>query len=198
MLTAEGCRARRHRFLERLKPVGPVVLADPIHLWYFANFYVEAISQHADFGGFLVLQPDGHATLFHDSKLPQTVEQAYVDERNPVTWYTGLDPGRGPRRMLLRSALEAAGGRIHDSLADPLAPRIFDIVSETRRRKDPDEIVLLKKCMRATEAGHAWGRANIKPGMTELGVYAGVCSAVYEALGHWAVVYGDFTVTNRT
>jgi Xaa-Pro aminopeptidase len=48
--------------------------------------------------------------------------------------------------------------------------------------------------MRATDAGHAWGRANIKPGMTELDVYASVARAVYESLGHWAVVYGDFTV----
>jgi Xaa-Pro aminopeptidase len=31
--------------------------------------------------------------------------------------------------------------------------------------------------------------------MTELDVYAGICEAVYEHLGHWAVVYGDFTVS---
>ena len=43
-----------------------------------------------------------------------------------------------------------------------------------RRRKDPDEIDLLRRCMRATDAGHAWARANIKPGMTELDVYCGV------------------------
>ena len=31
--------------------------------------------------------------------------------------------------------------------------------------------------MRAREAGHAWARANIKPGMTELDVYCGVNAA---------------------
>src|SRR5581483_3306206 len=196
MLTAEGCRARRQRFLERLKPTAAVVLADPLHLRYFANFYVEPMSLGADFGGLLVIRPDGHTTLYHDNRLPRTAELAHADERVPVTWYTGQEPGRGPRGMVLRPVLEANGGRIHDSLADPLAPQIFNIVSGLRRRKDPDEIEVLKTCMRATDAGHAWGRANVKPGMTELDVYAGVCRVVYEHLGHWAVVYGDFTVTN--
>ena len=97
--------------------------------------------------------------------------------------------------MVLRCALEANGGRVHDSLSDPLAPQVFDIVEKMRRQKDPDEVALLRTCMRACDAGHAWGRANIRPGMTELEVYAGVANAVYAALGHWAVVYGDFTVS---
>jgi Xaa-Pro dipeptidase len=198
MLTAEGCRARRKRLLDELKPTHALLLADPIHLRYFANFYVEPMSLGADFGGLLVLLPDGHATLYHDNRVPKTADLAYVDERTPVTWYTGQDPGDGPRRMLLRPVVEATGGRIHDSLTDALAPRLFDVVTELRRRKDPDEIALLKTCMRATEAGHAWARHNVKPGVRELAVYAGVSWMVYRALGHWAVVYGDFTATSGT
>lgn len=195
MLTADGCRARRQRFLAALKPAGLVVLADPIHLRYLANFHVEAMSLGADFGGVLVLRPDGHATLFHDNRLPKTVERAHVDEREVVKWYDGQSPGRGPRRMILRPAVEAAGGRIHDSLADPLAPQIDAILSDLRRRKDPDEVEQLRACMRATEAGHAWALANVKPGMAELDVYAGVARACYAAAGAWCVVYGDFTVS---
>jgi Xaa-Pro dipeptidase len=196
MLTADGCRARRQRLLDALKSAHPVVLADPVHLRYFANFHVEPMSLGADFGGLLVLRPDGHATLYHDNRLPKTVELAHADERTPVIWYTGQDPGDGPRRMLLRPVVEITGGRIHDSLADALAPQLFEVVTEMRRRKDPDEIELLKTCMRATEAGHAWARTNIKPGIRELAVYAGVAWMAYKTLGHWAVVYGDFTVTN--
>ena len=194
MLTKEGCQARRTRLLTRLKPGHALVLADPIHLRYFANFHVEAISQHADFGGLLVIAPDGRSTLFHDSKMPKTVELAHVDERMPD--HLVHRPGTGSRtaRLLLRPQLEAHGGRVHDSLGDPLSPQLHEIVADLRRAKDADEIALLKVCMRATDAGHAWGRANIKPGMTELDVYAGVARAVYESLGHWGVVYGDFTV----
>lgn len=195
MLTAEGCRVRRLRFLERLKPAHPVVLADPLHLRYFANFHVDGVSMSADFGGLLVIRPDGHATLFHDHKLPKSVELSVADERKPLPWYTGQEAETGPRRMVLRAALDANGGRIHDALADPLAPAVFAITADMRRRKDPDEVAQLKTCMKACDAGHAWGRANIKPGMTELEVYAGVANAVYAALGHWAIVYGDFTVS---
>ncbi len=195
MLTAEGCKARRLRFLDRLKPTHAVVLADPLHLRYFANFHVDAVSMSADFGGMLVLRPDGHATLFHDSKLPRSVELSHADERKPLPWYSGQEAALAPRRLILRPAVEANGGRIHDGLADELAPAIIDTTTDMRRRKDPDEVAHLKTCMKACDAGHAWGRANIKPGMTELEVYASVANAVYAALGHWAVVYGDFTVS---
>jgi Xaa-Pro aminopeptidase len=196
MLTADGCQARRRRFLDRLKPAHPVVLADPLHLRYLANFYVEGLSQHADSGGLLVLRPDGHSTLYHDSKMPKNVELARVDQRVPVVWYVGQEPANGPRGLYLRGTLEANGGRVHDAMGDPMALEIFNILGDLRRRKDPDEVETLNVCMRATDAGHAWARANVKPGMTELEVYAGVANACYAALGHWAVVYGDFTVTN--
>ena len=197
MLTADGCRERRRRFLDRLQAGGPVLLADPVHLRYFANFHNEAIGNAADFGGLLLLRPDGHATLFHDNRLSKTVEAAHADERKPVSWYTGQEPGKGPRGMVLRPTLDAAGtgGRIHDSLADPLAPQVYDIVHDLRRRKDADEIAVLRECMRVTDIGHAWARANVRAGMTELEVYAGIANAVYAAAGHWAVVYGDFTVS---
>lgn len=198
MLTAEGCRERRWRFLERFPHDGPVLLGDPLHLRYFANFHVEPMSLGADFGGLLLLRPDGHATLFHDNRLPKSVEQSHADVRKPLTWYTGQEPGKGPRRLMLREVVEQNGGRIHDSLADPLAGEVFDITSEMRRRKDPDEVGLLKACMRATDAGHAWARANIATGMTELDVYAGVSNACAKVVGHWVQVYGDFTVSPGT
>jgi Xaa-Pro dipeptidase len=195
MLTAEGCRARRRRLLDSLKPTGPVVLADPVHLRYFANCHTDGLSSSADFGGLLVIHPGGRTILVHDNKLPKAVELAHVDKRESVEWYTGQAAETGPRRMALRAAVEDNGGRVHDGLADPLAPQLYAVVSELRRKKNPDEVELLKACMRATDVGHAWGRANIRPGMTELEAYAGVASAVYAALGQWAVVYGDFTVS---
>jgi Xaa-Pro aminopeptidase len=196
MITADGCRTRRGRLLDLLRATEPVCLAHPTHLRYFANFYVEPASLGADFGGLLVLRPDGHATLYHDDKLPKSVASAHADERVPVAWYDGQSPGRGPRAMALRPAVLAAGGRVHDSPDDVDAHRLFGITSDLRRRKDPDEVDQLRACMRATEAGHAWARANVRPGMTELDVYAGVCRAVYAHLGEWALVYGDFTVAD--
>ena len=49
--------------------------------------------------------------------------------------------------------------------------------------------------MRAGEAGHAWARANARPGMTELDVYTGVAAACAKEAGKAVIVYGDFAVS---
>jgi Xaa-Pro aminopeptidase len=200
MLSAEGCRQRRLRLWQQLDPKPEsdhLRLADPIHLVYLANFFVDPFSLGAGFGGFLLLRKDGHATLIHDNRLPKSVEAAHVDERRVVNWYDGQSPAHGPRQSaaLERVNPDGAGLRFHDRVGDRYASVVINTVAEMRRRKDPDEIEVLCLCMRATEAGHAWARANVKPGMTELDAYCGVNTACIQAAGHAAIVYGDFVVS---
>lgn len=198
MLTKEGCQSRRSRLLSRLADrmdVPEFVLADPIHLRYLANFHVDPFSLGAEFGGLLVIARDGTTTLYHDNRLPGSVQSAHVDRRAVVAWYDGQSAGQGVRRLALLSALTNHGGRIHDALNDPLGPTIIETISELRRQKDPDEIELLRSCMRATEAGHAWARRNVQAGMTELDVYAGVFQACSTAAEKPVIVYGDFAVS---
>jgi Xaa-Pro dipeptidase len=197
MLTAEGCRARRQRLLDRYRPSQPVILADPLHLRYFANCYVDPFSLGADFGALLQILPDGSSALIHDHRLPKSVEASFVDRREPVKWYDGASPGDGPRRMVLKPVLDAMGGRIHDAITDPDVETLFAIVADLRRRKDDDEIALISHCCRAGEAGMAWARANVHPGMTELDVYTGIFAACTAACGRAVIVYGDFTVSDR-
>jgi Xaa-Pro dipeptidase len=200
MLSASGCRQRRQRLWQQLNPKPDsdhLRLADPIHLIYLANFFVDPFSLGAGFGGFLLLRNDGHATLIHDNRLPKSVEAAHVDERRVVNWYDGQSPAHGPRQL---AALErvnpgGAGLRFHDRVGDPYASVVINAIAEMRRSKGADEIEALRLCMRATEAGHAWARANVKPGMTELDVYCGVNTACIQAAGHAAIVYGDFAVS---
>jgi hypothetical protein len=202
MLSAAGCRQRRQRFLQRLDPFpaeGFVVLADPLHLIYLANFVVDPISSGAAFGGFLVLNRDGHSLLIHDHRLPKSVLEGHVDETETVTWYSGQHPGHGPRKLFVREALCKRLGTpnppVHDDPPSPHCASVARLVHELRRQKDPDEIELLWRCMRATDAGHAWARAHIQPGMTELDVYCGVNAACTRSAGEPVVVYGDFAVS---
>src|SRR5947209_3178587 len=198
MLTADGCWARRNRLCQALGdqfPFPALVLSDPIHLRYLANFYVDPFSLGADFGGILVIRPDGQATLYHDKRLPESVKSAHADQTEVIVWYDGQSAGEGPRRLALRAAVEANGGRVHDSLGDPLCSKVVTTIGELRRAKDPDEVELLKACMRATEAGHAWARSNLRAGMTELDAYEGVFSACSTAARHPVIVYGDFAVS---
>jgi Xaa-Pro aminopeptidase len=61
-----------------------------------------------------------------------------------------------------------------------------------RRKKDADEIELLKRSMRAGEAGMAAGLRQIRPGMTEFEAFLLVQRAAVAAVGEPALVYGDF------
>ena len=194
MLTAEGCKQRRMRFWDRVGNaiVGEsVLLADPIHLMYLANFHVDPFSLGADYGGLLELHRDGRATLWHDNRLPKSVEQSHVDKREVVTWYDGQSPGRGPRRLALREG----EFRVHDHAGDPLASRVAATLADLRRCKDPDEIALLNRCMQAAGAGFAWSRTGVQPGMTELDVYCEINRACAKAAGQAVIVYGDFAVS---
>src|SRR5262249_52362356 len=160
-------------------------------------FHVDPFSLGAGFGGILLVRKDGHAKLLHDNRLPKSVQEAHVEERRVVDWYDGQSPGQGPRQLALLSAVNPShtGLRIHDRPGDPYAATVIHTLATLRRQKDPDEIELLRRCMRATEAGHDWARAHGKPGMTELEVYCGVNTACIRAAGHAVIVYGDFAVS---
>jgi Xaa-Pro aminopeptidase len=199
-LTAEGCRQRRQRLWQALDPPPEhdyLLLADPIHLIYLANFFVDPFSLGGGFRGYLLVRNDGQAKLLHDNRLPSSVEQAHVEERRVVPWYDGQSPARGPRQLAPLEAVnpQGSGLRIQDRLGDPYAPTVIRTLAALRRQKDPDEIEVLRRCMRAAEAGHAWARASVRPGMTELDVYCGVSAACIQAAGHPVVVYGDFAVS---
>lgn len=200
MLTAEGCRRRRERLWINLDPppeTDYLLLSDPIHLVYFANYWVDPISLGAGFPGYLLVRKDGHAKLLCENRAPKSTLVAHVDERRTIPWYDGQTPGRGPRQLAVLSEVNPTRGglRIHDRPGDPLASQLIQTVCEMRRQKDPDEVEALKTCMRATEAGHAWALANVKPGMSELDVYAGISGACVKEAGFPVVVYGDFAVS---
>jgi Xaa-Pro aminopeptidase len=127
------------------------------------------------------------------------VATAHVEERVVVPWYDGKSPGRGPRQLALLHGADAteshAALRVHDRPGDVYAATLVRTLADLRRQKDPDEIALLRRCMRATEAGHAWALANVRPGMTELDVYSGVSTACTQEAGRAVIVYGDFAVS---
>ncbi len=199
MLTAEGCRQRRQRLWQHLElPAATdyLLLSDPLHLAYLANFWVDQISLAANFSGYLLVRRDGHAKLLHDNRMPRSVQLAHVDERRVVPWYDGQSAANGPRQLAVLPEVNPAhsGLRIHDRPGDPLAARVIQTIARLRRQKDPDEVELLRRCMRVTEAGQAWAREHLQPGMTELDAYAGVSGACVRAAGMPVVVYGDFAV----
>lgn len=212
MLTAEGCAARRERLWGSLPaPCDVLIVGDPSHLTYFAAYAPSPfVFRTVESGALLLLEP-GRATLVADDMIGPFLERAYVDERLAPVWYDGKHSAPYRRGQLVESTLgrlsSMPGRRIGVELAavptgvvEGLRIRrpglaIVDIgplVRPLRRAKHADEIDLLRRSMRAGEAGLAAALAKVRPGMTELDVYLIVQNAAMTELGEQVIVYGDF------
>jgi Xaa-Pro aminopeptidase len=218
MLTAEGCAARRDRLWQALPtPCDALVVGDPSHLNYFADYVPSPfVFRTVESGALLLLEP-GRATLVADDMLGPFLERASVDEQVAPVWYDGNRSAPYRRGQLVASALgrlaSRPGRRVGVELA--CAPAglveglraarpglelvdIGPLIRPLRRSKDPDEVETLRRSMRAGEAAQAAALAQVRPGMTELEAFLVVQRAAAEALGEPAIVYGDFASGPRT
>ncbi|TXT38996.1 MAG: peptidase M24 [Planctomycetota bacterium] len=219
MLTKEGCLTRRARLWNAVpSDVEWLLIADPRHVKYLANFWIPPFSFSGGERALLLLERDGKATLLGDNfSLKSSMCEAFVDAEVVEKWYDHQHSVANRDHVLFRAVSQVASklkGRIGAVESEWLPVGALDAIGDgdirlsnislgtelrtLRRRKEPDEIALLEQCMRATDVGQAWARANIKPGMTELDVFRGVQSASLAAAGRAGLIYGDFRVTNGT
>jgi Xaa-Pro aminopeptidase len=214
MLTAQGCKVRRQRLWDRLNPKPDwIVIADPQHLVYFANYYQSPfVFRSNDAGAMLLLGQDGSSILVADNLLQPFCDKAHVDDVMAPTWYRSVESAPHREAFLVKNVLDrlakcsgrhfgyeaaqvpagvleglrqARSGGVQFTNVDPA-------IIELKRRKDADELAILRRSMKAGEAGMAAGLAGIRPGMTELEAFVLVQKAALEAVGDQAIVYGDF------
>ncbi len=219
MLTAQGCKTRQDRLFAALLPhhCDFLVVGDPSHLIYFANYVPSPFEfRTVESSALLVLEP-ARSILVADNLLGPYLERAHVDDIVAPTWYDGTRPTAPRRGQLVESTVTRLamipGKRIGVELAavpsgiveglkaaraDVQIVDITPIIRPLRRAKDADEVEVLKQAMRAGEAAHAAALKEMKPGMTELDAYLVVQNAAMKELGERAIVYGDFASGPRT
>jgi Xaa-Pro aminopeptidase len=187
-----------------------LVVGDPSHLVYFANYAPSPFVFRTVESGALLLMEPGRATLVADNLLGPFLDRAHVDEVLAPVWYEGKRSTRHRRGQLVESALGRLGliparrvgiersgvpaGVVEGLRAAQPGIEVIDldpVIRPLRRAKDPDEIEVLCHSMRAGEAAHATALAQIRPGLTELDAFLIVQRAAIEALGEAAIVYGD-------
>ena len=83
-----------------------------------------------------------------------------------------------------------------DSTSDGQSVSLGSLIREIRRVKEHDEIELLRRCMQATEAGHARAREVLQAGVSEFDMYCEIHAAAMRAAGQPVTVYGDFRGLN--
>ena len=219
MLTEQGCLERRKRLWDSL-PEGCqwVLVADPRHVLYFANFLVNPISFSTSERGLLLLERSGKATLIAENFTRRTAtSDPFVDDEigggTDEKWYDHQHSVQNRDHALfdlLMSVADRMKGRglveaewlpvmAADRLgfdAESRSGDVGSVIRNLRRQKHDDEIALLEKCMRACEAGHARALEVAAPGVSELDVYREIQSAAVAEAGCPAVVYGDFRPVN--
>ena len=203
LLDLETCRVRQRRLRERLAPAAPdlVVLTSPEHVQYLTGHrwdyrWGRAPLAAIDAAGELLLVcPDkvvdaaaADDVRTYESKWRSTLrlDQRQASAAVLADWLSGRP---APRRV----AVEYSACCPHVTRLFPGAelvdvdPLLWDL----RRRKDADELGLLRRATDATGAMYRTARAMIEPGVSELAVFSALQGAAVEACGEMLTDTGN-------
>lgn len=199
-----------------------LLVADPRHLQYLVNFSVQILSFSGGERGWLLLERGGRTTLLGDNfAIRAAASTPFVDREIVEKWYDhkhsvinrdhalvnalkqAVPDLRGKKGLLEAewlpvAAIAALDGLSYASTASQDVPSdaptsdLGTAIRQARRQKQPDEIVLLKSCMRAGEAGMARLREVLAAGVSELETFVEIQKAVVTAAGKACYIYGDF------
>lgn len=184
MLTAEGCRGRQQRLRQALaaQKLDAAVISDPIEIYYFTGV-IQPVLPHA-LRWFLWI--DAQRTFL---VAPLNSGEAYVDEvvhyqvniggtANP-DWLRRINSfvqkrlsGMSARRIGYQA--EALQQLIANTVSATVHPdewvAIDDLISNMQRRKDPDELAVIKRSIEIDLAAYRAAQAAIAPGVSEVDV----------------------------
>ncbi|MDP7219171.1 MAG: Xaa-Pro peptidase family protein [Anaerolineales bacterium] len=216
MLAAEGCLTRRRALQDKFPDCDLLVVSQPHHVYYLSGF-LPLSSELARWWGmnFLLIDRDGGVRLVVDNWGAAYAETAHVDDRTVWPWYDFSGPADdkyAAAAEALAQVLEkhysmcsqTACERAHlpvDALAVLDATEVLDLGPELqamRRVKHEDELVCIRHAMEATAVGHVAARAALRPGVSEMEVYADIQAATARAAGEPILMLGDFAGGKRT
>lgn len=210
-LTVDGCRQRQQRVLHRMqeKHLERLVVSRPEHVQYLSGF-----RPHHLMASLACLDVAGRLTLIAPNRVPENVA---ADEilTYEAQWHSTLRPEQQQvAAEQLHSVLKAGqdvrvgvdGAHIGlDTLkaagleslrkAMDFEPELWQL----RRRKDPDELALMKKAIACTEAMYVRAREIIEPGIHELDVFNELQAVAVSTAGEplSALLGNDFQCNSR-
>jgi Xaa-Pro aminopeptidase len=203
MLTLEGCRTRRERLLAEMvrAELDVAVLTSARMIYYFTGVLTDPQWPQA-----FALRANGDGLLVSNREPARPPEVGC----SIYTGYTTERPfGRHTMHDELTAAVRSFAGPRRAGIEEEHAPaglafalsggvrNLTPILTEMRRRKDPDEIEAMRAVTRLTEAGYAAAKARIEPGMTEYQMFATIQEAIISAAGTAVELRGDFATGTR-
>jgi Xaa-Pro aminopeptidase len=203
LLDLDTCLVRQRRLSERLAGSAPdlVVLTSPEHVQYLTGHRWDYRWARAPLAA---IDGAGNVLLVCPDKV---VDAAAADDVRTYEskWRSTL---RLDQRQATAAVLagwlagRAAPGRVavEFSACCPHVTRLFPdaelidvdpVLWDLRRRKDADELGLLRRAINATGAMYRTARAMIEPGVSELAVFSALQGAAVEACGEMLTDTGN-------
>jgi Xaa-Pro aminopeptidase len=191
-LTPEGCRARQRGLREHLdrERLDAALVCDRRHVHYLTGYWCPAV-----FAAAVLVERGGPVTLV----TPHPVaEETAADIRlhYPAQRLATLTDDQ------LGGAIEMIAGPLgrcrRVGVDGPVLPWVHPSAAwadvrpallALRRAKGTDELALLRRAIAATEAAYAWAFDALRPGVTEVELFAGMQAAAADAAGE---VLGEF------
>jgi len=219
MLDVKLCEKRLQKFTKLCQEKGLdlAVIADRKNVYYFTGFLRTSLAWMEPRMELLLVFPARAAVLVVSRTFAEEARQRY---KGDVLAYKDYDihdktatypedvaealvnylPGRGPLRKIgiesryLSVTLENAIRKVGEAaeLVD-----ISTVVPDMRKRKDPDEIRLLKEGIALHKEGYTVARKVAQKGKTEVDVYAAVTGALCRKHGDYLFFGGDFVSGER-
>ncbi|NDC53412.1 MAG: aminopeptidase P family protein [Planctomycetia bacterium] len=201
LLDLDLCRARQRRLLERLaaERLDGIVVVTPEHVQYLTGHRWD----HR-FAPLAALAASGRALLVCPDK---PVDRAAADDVRTyeAKWRSTLrnDQREAAARVLADWLAARPGWRrvgVECSACPPHVTRLFPEAAlvdaepalwRLRRRKDPDELALLRRAIAAAGAMDEAARGMIAPGVSELDVFSALQAAAVASCGEMLTGTGN-------
>jgi Xaa-Pro aminopeptidase len=175
MLGISSSRNRQKRLLEMMgrEKLDVVVVALPHHVYYFSGYLPFWVHESA-----FVLFAGGAARLLcgKEPDVPVAADDLTVFDSNWLGTVRQGQPAVVARRLLelwpehYRVGVDTS--LVGSFLCSSNVRRIDEDLWQLRRRKDPDELLLIEKAIACTRAMHERARQMVEPGVSELEVFA--------------------------
>ncbi|HEX2475366.1 MAG TPA: Xaa-Pro peptidase family protein [Lacipirellulaceae bacterium] len=194
-----ACRGRQRRLLDAVEPLGvdlTVVTRRESVQW------LTGVHVRAPFEPIAAIDADGRVTLVVPDR--QIAGAAAADDvlGYEAKWHsTTRDEQRAASSAVLQAKLPSAPKRAACEF-EAFCPQLFlswnaplveidAIVFELRRRKDPDELRMLRRANEANRAMYERAREIVIPGVNELDVYSELQAIAVETLGEPLTYFGQ-------
>ena len=197
-LTIEGCQDRQHILREYLRSLklDAALILDRRHIHYLTGYWVRSV-----FAPALLVECEGPTTLAAPTPPVRPAAADDVRTVESTVFCTLVDDQQGASLEVLKDRVgtgmkvgsDAAirpGKLAMDSTVD-LTPTLFAM----RRCKDEDELAFLKEIIAATEETYLYAKETLRPGVSEVELWAGMQRVAAECLGEFQGEFGnDFQI----